>query len=168
MPVWPLGLTAFTYLKSAAWWALERGVIVEIIDSPCEAAYKSGDTDAIFRFAKENREALLKDWVVRELVNWRLCEDKKKFDKFMRAYWTTHGHRSHENTLSTIRLHQCIYRDSLDWTDGPMVRGLAAKHRQGQNTIKLVLKRYSAAYKHWSKSKLTHLHHSISALHRPV
>lgn len=53
--------------------------------------YEAGDLDAIFEFARDNREVFRSQWAVGILTDWRLAgtpEAKRCCDRFMRAYWS--------------------------------------------------------------------------------
>ncbi len=160
MKVWPMGATRFTYFHSEACWNYQVLTTVEIVESEHADRHISGDRKAIFEFAKSNREALYKDWVVRQLVDWRLCGEQQLFDKFMRAYWSQQGKRTAGTMLNKIKRDLAIYKDSISVISTSLNKELANKHDIGPNTVKEVLRHYRAAYDWWKASKLSRLFRS--------
>ena len=70
---WPKGATRFGYFQSEVCWSLiprddkhydQLSFLVEDFESSYRDAHESGDIEAIFEFAKHNREALTRPWVL--------------------------------------------------------------------------------------------------------
>ncbi|MEE8302373.1 MAG: hypothetical protein V3S24_08060 [Candidatus Tectomicrobia bacterium] len=121
----------------------------EQISESYRQAYEDGDVKAIFEYAQDDRDALKADWVTDVLVKWRNegNRKKKRFDKFMRAYWTHRGRRDDRNTVAIIKRDQEIYRAILHRDSTvPLkvtVLTLSEKHHVGVETIKNIRKHYA-------------------------
>ena len=178
VPLWPLNITRFTYFTSELCWRAPRPDLKEYIvplvmsdeqtAQDFESAYKTdhenGDPEAIMEFGQDNREAIGRPWVIRQLLEWRLSgsrHGRQKFDRFIGLYWNDRGKRTQAKMLETIKKDQAVYKDSLTWTKGPMISGLAKAHITGQNDVKDILKAYRAAYKQWKGSRSTRLYLSL-------
>jgi len=170
---WPKNATRFRYFHSEASWNIRTHVDIEQFESAYKEAHESGDKAAIFEFARDDRESLKREWVIEQLVAWRLssrAEGKRSFEKFMRAYWSEQGTRKSLTTLDIIKRDQSVYKDSLSWTNGPLIAGLAKKHTMSKDNVKDVLKHYRAAYMQWKSSPFRRLLRSglISPLTSPT
>jgi hypothetical protein len=167
LPAWPMGSDQSTYFKSmACWdWSGARIQTVDLREFGDEAAHRRGDQEAIFRFAKDNRDALRHSWVIDQLEEWRFegtKAAKKNIKRFCTAYQDDCVKRSPAHILENIRRDQRLYRDSLS----PEFRNhkdtlhsaLAAEHGIGVNTVKTILKKYAKAYKWWSQLKEARLY----------
>ena len=160
MPVWPKGATRFDYFQSEASWNVRIHFDMEQFESAYKDAHESGDKAAIFEFARDDRESIKREWVIEQLVAWRLssrAEGKRSFEKFMRAYWSQRGTRNRRTTLEIIKRDQSVYKDSLSWTNGPRIAGLAKKHTMSKDNVKDVLKHYRAAFRQWKSSPFPRL-----------
>lgn len=174
---WPKGATRFGYFNSEVCWNLRPDLgdsfdrltfNMEDFESAYKAAHENGDPHAIFEFAKDNREALNREWVVSQLVKWRLSNStkgKRQFDRFMRAYWSQQGKRSHKNMLSIIRRDQQVYRAFVNQTQSEsrkaVLLDLAQKYRMSQDNVKDVVKFYGQFYKRWKSSPDTSIYLSF-------
>jgi hypothetical protein len=170
LPEWPMGVEKYTYFDSEAVW--DTATVLATIEEPSELAraHRNGDPEAIFRFAKSNRKALLAKWVQRQLVEWRISntpQSGRQFKKFMSAYWNQQGHRNIRTMVEKIELDQAIYSDSLTWPKGSRVSGLSRKFNVSEDRVKDVLKHYKSAYLRWMKSKRAHLWLSTTAPSSP-
>lgn len=174
---WPIGVTRFTYFDSEACWNLRPDLkdtydpltfSMEDFESSYKAAHELGDPRAIFEFAKDNREALKREWVVSQLVSWRLnpsTQTKKQFDKFMQAYWSQQGKRSHKNMLGIIKRDYQVYRDFVQKYSSESRKSALSKlsdeHRMSTDNTKDVLKFYGQFYTRWKTSRATRLYLSL-------
>ncbi len=137
---------------------------LEQLEAPYRTAHEvenPENPEAIFEWARDSYEALMAPWVARQLVEWRLegtPQAKRKFDRFVRAYWSERGKRTGRTTLDIIRRDQEIYRASLhrgrkisreDW-----IAGQAEAHRVSVETVKDVLKHYSRHHRQWTAGEL--------------
>jgi hypothetical protein len=166
LPTWPLGAGQFTYFDSEACWQPARILsTVDLRDLGDEAAYMAGEEEAIFHFAKGNRDALRHIWVIEQLEAWR-CEgtkdSKRKLRRFISAYSDDGVKRMPQNILENIKRDQDIYRDSLSdsFRNGQqrLVSALSDKYMLGENGIKDILKHYHKAYDRWRLSKRARLY----------
>lgn len=152
---WPIGITRRNYFDSDAVSSYSVVATCEIGKHRFAEAHKNGDSEAIHKFAKVNRMALKEDWVIRQLVAWRLegtGESKRQFDKFMKTYWQSQGKRSVETNVRVIAEDVAVYADSLLPSKGNLVNALSAKHIMSRDRVKLILKMYRKAYSRWKCS----------------
>jgi hypothetical protein len=161
---WPLNLTRFTYFQSELCWdascAMSHAQAVQDFESSYKAAHEQGDPEAIMEFAKDNREAISRPWVIQQLLAWRLmdsAEGFRLFNRFMRTYYNRKGKRTQARMLEIIKLDTAVYKDSLTWTKGPMRSGLAKRYKYGIDNVKDVLRHYRAAYQRWKADPRTRL-----------
>lgn len=124
-------------------------------------AHKKGDVEAIFEFAREDREALQAPWVVDQLIAWRLEDTliaKRKFGRFMRAYWSMRGTRKGVTNLEIIKRDQAIYSSFLHRNHAVSreiaIGDIADQHDFSADSVKDVLKKYKKFYREWSESSL--------------
>ena len=131
---------------------------VEAMEAPYREAHEaeaSDDPHAIFEFARDNYYAPLAPWVARQLVAWRLEGTpgaKRKFDRFVRAYWSQQGKRSSRGTLEVIKRDQRIYSAYLR-NSGPvddLIRTLSDEEHIGTETIRQTIKRYRDHHRRWA------------------
>lgn len=176
--LWPLNITRFTYFTSELCWRAPRpdleGYLAPLVmsdeqaaqdfESAYKTAHEGGDSKAIMEFAEDNREAIGREWVIRQLLEWRLSgsrEGRKQFDRFIKHYWNDRGKRDQATMLEIIKNDQAVYRDSLSWATRPLILGLARRHTMGQNNVKDILKAYRAAYNKWKRSRSARLYLSL-------
>lgn len=119
---WPKGVTRFGYFQSEVCWNISRPeepdhydrltFSMDDFESSYKNAHEKGDSKAIFAFAKDNREALTRPWVTRQLVEWRLIDSRKSkrdFDRFMQIYWKQQGTRKSKTMIAIIERDQAVY-----------------------------------------------------------
>lgn len=174
---WPKGATRFGYFKSEVCWNLRPDLEghedrltfnMEDYESAYKTAHESGDTNAIFEFAKDNREALSRDWVISQLVKWRLSDSakgKRQFDRFMLVYWTRQGNRTRKTILGIIRRDQRVYkafvgRDRV-LSMKVALSDLSDRYIMSPDSVKDVLKYYGQFYNRWKNSRNTRLYLSL-------
>ena len=176
--LWPLNIKRFTYFTSELCWRAPRpdleGYLAPLVmsdeqtaqdfESSYKTAHENGDPGAIMEFAKDNREAIGREWVIRQLLEWRLTgtrDSHRQFARFIGHYWNDKGKRSQPKMLEIMKKDQAVYRDSLTWTKGPMISGLAKRHTIGSNDVKDILKAYRAAYDKWKRSRSARVYLSL-------
>ncbi len=126
----------------------------EEIDAHYHMAYVQGDTNAIFEYAREARFVLQHEWVIRELVEWRIDgsdEAYAKFYRFMQEYWNPTGVESPETILARMERNVAIFTAFLDLKETApamkLYQQLADREHAGQRvspeTVKDVVERYN-------------------------
>ena len=166
LTAWPKGVKRFTYFKSEVCWNLTRPddtdyfdrltIDMDEFESSYKTAHEKGDNKAIFDFAKNNREALNRPWIIRQLVEWRLSESRKskrRFDRFMQTYWSQQGTRKLKTMMAIIRRDQAVYAASLRHKPTKPKKGLiydlAERFPMSRDSIRDVLKFYGQYYERW-------------------
>jgi hypothetical protein len=175
---WPKGATRFGYFQSEVCWNLSRAeqidhydrltFSIEDFESSYKSAHEKGDSKAIFAFAKDNREALTRPWITRQLVEWRLDDSRKSkryFDRFMQIYWSQQGTRKGKTMIAIIRRDQAVYAASLRHDPTKPKKGLlfdlADRFPMSQDSIKDVLKFYGQFYERWRTLPDTRIYLSL-------
>jgi hypothetical protein len=156
---WPKGVTKDDYFWSEAVWPSRVIVKAEVFSQEFRA-HKAGDGTAIFRYAQQNREALRRNWVIRQLISWRLentPESERLFKKFVRAYWSRQGNRQIINMVQIIKRDIEIYSASLSHPRGTRTAYLANRFGLSSSGIKAVLIHYNKAYERWAESNDAYL-----------
>ena len=159
LPEWPKGVTKNNYFWSEAVWPSLVLAKSEVFSGEFRA-HIAGDSAAIFRYARQNREALRKKWVIRQLISWRLentRESEQLFKRFVRAYWSRQGKRQASNMVQTVKRDIDIYSASFSLPRGARTAYLAQRFTLSPSGIKAVLKNYNKAYERWSQSKTAYL-----------
>jgi hypothetical protein len=179
---WPMNANQYTYFHSEACWNLRpdlenyaEQIIIDQCDFESEyrTAYESGDGEAIYEFAKANREAIGRDWVTKQLVAWRLSdspEGKRQFDRFMRAYWSRQGKRSPGKMLDIIRRDQACYKAFLGRNrnnlQSTFLEQYSETHGMSLDSVEEIVKYYNQYYAIWKACPSTRLYLSLKGMPR--
>jgi hypothetical protein len=135
--------------------------VQEQLSTIYRTAFVQGDDDSIFDFARDNLYAIQEPWVIEQLLAWRssgTAAAKRSFDRFMRLYWGAWGKRTPEKNLELIEKDQNIYSSYLKKATGhtreKAIEMLANQFQMGSDSIRLIIKRYSALHREWNRTPL--------------
>jgi hypothetical protein len=156
----PPNLTRFNYWTFAIINPLEAAneeqvalLVHPSLSSRFQTRFEAGEHEAIFEYAGEDPLALRAAWVAEEVASWRLqggTANRKKFQKFIRAYWTERGRRKPETVIEDIERDQEVFRAIMNRQPVGQeslvacMRNVAREKRMGLESVKELHKEYRA------------------------
>lgn len=123
------------------------------LSSRFQRRFEAGEHEAIFEYAAQDPLALQAAWVGQEVASWRLqggTANRKKFQKFIRAYWTERGRRKPETVIEDIERDQEVFRAIMDRqpvgqkSRAAWMRNVAREKGMGLDSVKEIYKEYCA------------------------
>lgn len=127
------------------------------LSSRFQRRFEAGEHEAIFEYAAQDPLALQAAWVSKEVASWRLqggTANRKKFQKFIRAYWTERGRRKPETVIEDIERDQEVFKAIMarQPVGGPSLaacmRNVAREKGMGLDSVKEIYNEYRAEMKY--------------------
>lgn len=115
--------------------------------------FGAGEHEAIFEYGAQDPLALQAPWVSKEVTSWRLQggpANRKKFQKFVRAYWTERGRRKPATLIEDIERDQEVFKAIMarQSVGGPStaacMRNVAKEKGMGLDSMEEIYKEYRA------------------------
>jgi hypothetical protein len=123
------------------------------ISSRYQGRFDAGEHEAIFEYAAQDPLALQAPWVGQEVTSWRLqggTANRKKFQKFVRAYWTERGRRKPATLIEDIERDQEVYKAIMNRqpAGGPSLaawmNNVSREKVMGLESVREIYKEYCA------------------------
>lgn len=160
----PPNLTRFNYWAYAIIDPLaaanEERVALQVhpsLSSRFQTRFEAGEHEAIFEYARQDPLALQATWVGKVVAAWRLhggAANRRKYEEFVRAYWSERGHRKPETLIAAIERDQEVFRAIMDREPVGQkslvacMRNVVREKGMGLESVREVHKEYRAEMKY--------------------